>query len=156
MNKIHKQNCFFLNGQWLYKLDDPFRRMAYLPLDSKTLADTLKTSQRTALRVCRGERELNHAELLLLQFRFFGYIDDALFLRGGFHVINGKLLCHQVPNYELGAGEILEFSLLRQYYVGMADELAKTKKRLNEFENPTPPEPTNIINFADYFSRLNK
>lgn len=158
MNKTHKRNCFFLNGQWLYKLDDPFRRMSYLPIDSKTIAHVLQIGQRTALRVCRGERVLSHAELLLLQFKFFGYVDDALFFRGGFHIRDGKLLCHKVPDYELGAGDILEFSLLRAYYVGMPEELAKTKQRLAEFENPksSPPEPTNIISFTDYRRKIDK
>lgn len=153
MNKTHQLNVFFFKGQWLYKLNCPFNSLPYYPLSSHDIANTLKISQRTALRVCKGERDLSHAELLLLQFRVFGYVDDAIFSRAGFYIRNGSLFCHRVPDYELGSGEILEFSLLRQYYVNMASELAMTKKRLFELENPLPPEPTNIIKFSDYFKK---
>lgn len=150
MNKNHIQKGLFLNGQWLYKLACPFNSLPYYPVDSKTMADILQISQRTALRVCKGERALSLSELLLLQFKIFGYIDDKSFSRAGFYIVNGVMFCHKAPNYELGAGEILEFALLASYYKNAVLELSETKKRLAEFENPKPPEPTNIINFADF------
>jgi hypothetical protein len=144
-------NCFLREGKWLYKLLDPFRYIPYIPLDSKDISDCLKISRRTAQRICCGDKELSHAELLALQFNYFGYIPDAMFKRAGFYIKNGSLFCHQAPNYELGAGEILEFSLLSAYYKNAALELAETKKRLAELENPKQPEePSNIILFADY------
>ena len=145
--------CFFRDDQWLYKLTDPFRNIHYIPLDSNDISDCLKISRRTALRVCCGERALSHAELLVLQIHFFGYVHDHLFKRAGFYIQNGVLRCHKSPNYELGAGEILEFSLLSAYYKNAAAELASVKKRLHDLENPKPPEPTNIIKFSDYMKK---
>ncbi len=150
MKKTHIKNVFESRGQWLYKLQCPFNTLPYVPIDSTTMAEILQISQRTALRICKGERDLSHAELHLLQFKVFGCIDDQQFKRAKFYIKSGVLYCHQVPSYELGAGEILEFSLLVGYYKNAVLELAETKKRLADFENPTPPKPTNIIKFSDF------
>ena len=64
-------NYFNLRGQWLYKLPDPYRRLAYLPLDASTIADNLGISYRSALRVCCGQRALKSGELLALQVLHF-------------------------------------------------------------------------------------
>lgn len=146
-------NGFFLNGQWFYKLSDPFRTMPYLPIDTTEISNHLCVSLRTALRICKGERELSHAELLLLQFRFFGYIDDKAFHRAGFYVRKGVMLSHQVANYELAAGEILEFALLRGYYHNALESLSLAQKRIKELEGKITPEPTNIIQFSDFFKK---
>lgn len=149
MRKTHIKNVFESRGQWLYKLQCPFNMLPYMPIDSATMAKLLKISQRTALRICKGERELTHAELHLLQFKVFGCIDDPQFKRDKFYIKNGILYCHLAPNYELGAGQILEFALLIGYYKNAVLELAETKKRLNELENPKPEKPSNVIKFSD-------
>lgn len=145
----HSQ-CFLHHDQWLYKLPDPFRHIHYMPLDSKDISTCLKISRRSALRVCCGERILSHAELMVLQIRFFGYIPEPSFFRYGFHIKDGTLRSYQARDLALGVGEIVEFSLLRDYYVSAAAHLEVIKKRLHDLENPKPPEPTNIIQFSDF------
>lgn len=149
----NNSTVFFQGGQWFYKLPDPFRYIAYLPLCSLDISTHLHLSARTALRICKGERVLSTAELLLLQFRFFGYIDDVSFSRCGFYVKNGVMRCHKADNYELSAGDVLEFALLRGYYHNALDSLSLAQKRIKELEGKLTPEPTNIIQFSDFFKR---
>ena len=148
----HSQ-CFFLNDQWLYKLPDPFRHIHYMPLDSNDISTCLKISRRSALRVCCGERILSHAELMVLQIQFFGYIPESSFLRLGFHIKDGTLRSYQARDLVLGAGEMVEFSLMRSHYVSSAAQLEIIKRRLHDLEHPKPPEPTNIIQFSDYMKK---
>lgn len=151
MKRNSKDNRgFFQRGQWFYKLPDPFCYMPYYPLDTKSISEILQVSQRTAVRICTGERELTHSELLNLQFKIFGYINDPVFSRAGFYIRSGILLCHKADNYELPAGELLEFALLADYYRNAVVELAQVKKRLADIENPPAPEPSNIIKFSDF------
>lgn len=156
MKIIHKQNCFFSRHQWLYKLQCPLNSVPYYPLDAVTMANILKISQRTAQRICKGERELTHAELHLLQFRLFGVIDDADFLHAKLHIKNGVFYSRLNDAFSMTAGEVIEFAFLRAYYQDIAKELESTKKRLAAYENPPTVEPSNVINFYDYKKQIDK
>jgi hypothetical protein len=144
-------NCFQLKGVWLYKLPDPFRYIHYMPLDSNEISIALGVSKRTAQRICCGEKELSKSELLNLQFIHFGYIPDPIMARLGFHVKKGVIYCYKSPGFSLEAGQIVAYSLLSTHYISAAAELERVKQRLRDLENPKPPEPTNIIQFSDYF-----
>lgn len=137
-SKSNNNQVFCHNGVWSYKLPCPFRSIKYLPLCASDISTQLHVSLRTATRICKGERALSHAELLLLQFRYFGYIDDPDFTRAGFFVRDGVLRCHRASHYEQTAGEILEFALLRGYYQNALSSLLLAQKRIKELENPEP------------------
>lgn len=91
-----------------------------------------------------------------MQFKTFGYIDDAAFVRFKFHIKNGALYSYDLKNFELKAGEIASFHLLRLNYHHALSELETIRKRLAELENQPTPKPSNIINFSDYKRRANK
>lgn len=114
--KSNNTHGFYQHGQWFFKLPDPLSSMAYYPLDSKSISDYLHVSQRTALRICKGESTLSHGELVYLQVMVLGYIPDARFSKLRFFVRDGKLVTHTSPSFSLSAGEIIEFALLRNYY----------------------------------------
>lgn len=141
-------NYFNLRGEWLYKLPDPYRQIAYLPLDAVTLADNLEISYQSALRICKGSRKLKKCELLLLQTIHFGLIHDADFVRKGFYVRDGKLITTKMANYELTTGELFNYAILRNQVLILQDELKAAKDKIRELT--CDPEPTNIINFADF------
>lgn len=139
---------FELNGLWCYKLRDPFGRYAYLPLDANDISQALELSYRTALRICQGKRKLKKSELLLLQVIKFGLIPDKAFMKGGFFVRDGKLITTKIDGYELSTGELFEYSLLKSRILILQSDLALAHAKIKELTSE--PEPTNIINFADF------
>lgn len=66
------------------------------------------------------------------------------------------LYSYDLKNFELKAGEIASFHLLRLNYHHALSELETIRKRLAELENQPTPKPSNIINFSDYKRRANK
>ena len=141
-------NYFNLRGQWLYKLPDPYRRMAYLPIDASTMADNLGISYRSALRVCCGQRVLKSGELLALQVIHFGLIHDPDFVRAGFYVNDGKLKTTRLDNYELSSGALFEYALLKQQVLYLESELSKAQAKIDELTAPVMP--SNVVLFSDF------
>ncbi len=141
-------NTFTSRGQHLYKLADPYRQIAYLPIDAATMADNLGISYRSALRVCTGQRKLKTGELLALQVIHFGLIPDKSFLKSGFYFRDGKLQTTKLANYELTTGQLFEYSLLKSQVIILQSELALANEKLKALSEPE--KPSNVVNFADF------
>ncbi|MBH1971741.1 hypothetical protein FK216_09780 [Moraxellaceae bacterium AER2_44_116] len=141
-------NGFQTCGVWCYKLPDPFGKIAYLPLSASELAEMLEISPKTALRICHDQRQLKAHELIYLQMKMFGYIPDPQFYRYRVYFCDGKLLCHDIPNFEMSSGELAHLYVWKTHYLQTKDILAAAKIRVQELEELiTPPKPSNLIDF---------
>lgn len=133
----------------LFKLPDPYRNLAHLPIDAQTLSEQLDISRKTAQRICTGQRRLKKSELRLLQVINFGLIPDRHFLRYRLSFRNGFLICHD-SGLELAAGELAALYLWKQKHLSLIDELKRARARIAELEELLNPKPTNIVHFADF------
>lgn len=140
-----------VRGRWLYKLPDPFGMSPWYPLDTATLADLLKVSERTAQRMCQGLSPIRHGELVYLQVMVFGLIPDPAFVRLKMFVRGGVLYSHQLPGVEMTPGAVAEWQIQRQAYHGLLDDLAAARARIVDLERqlqpPEPVKPSNVIRF---------
>lgn len=145
---------FETRGTWCLKLPNPYRNTQYLPIDTKQLAQLLDISERTALRICKGESKLSKAELVFLQIHFFGYIPDPLFSRHKIYIYEGQLKSLNNDDFAVNAGELTEFALLGGHYRVISQEYEAAKKRIAELECPPKPQaPSNIIDFQQVLSK---
>lgn len=137
-------NGFQHNGVWSFKLPDPFNRTPYYPLTSKQMAELLDISDRTALRVCKSESKLSKAELVFLQMHIFGYIPDPDLLRYGVSFRKGYLYSHDVPEFEMSAGEFAHLYLWKEQYLHYEQMFNEAQQRVKAIEQASK---TNVINF---------
>lgn len=145
-----------MKKQPFYKLVDPFRNIHYLPMSADKLSEQLDLSMRTAIRICTGEKQLKKSEVRYLQVLNFGLIPDSAFLRSKLYFYRGHIYCHDVKNFEMAAGQLGALYLWQTQYLRMEDQLKDAKARIVELElllYPPKPEPTNIIQFSDFFTR---
>lgn len=138
-------NGFLLKGEWCFKLPNPFNTTPYLPISGQQLAEMLQISTKTAVRICQSERQLKEHELVYLQMKMFGYIPDPDFLRYRVSFRKGHLYSHNVPNFEMSAGQVANLYLWKTQYLRMEDAIKAAKERIKELE--APAKPTNIIDF---------
>ncbi|MDO8414639.1 MAG: hypothetical protein Q7S87_00355 [Agitococcus sp.] len=134
-----------LRGVWCYKLPDPFHKTTYFPLSNQELAEMLDISPKTAVRICQDERPLKIHELVYLQMKIFGYIPDKDFGRYKVFFRDGHLYCHNVPNFEMSAGELGNLYIWKTHFLQTKDALEAAKARVKELE--APPKPSNLIDF---------
>lgn len=148
---IQNNPSFFSMGHYFYKLINPFRTTPYLPLGADAISKGLDLSYSTALRVCKGEKQLKKSEVLLLQIIHFGLIPDKDFIRYKLSFRDGCLHSHDAPNMNLSAGKMAHLYLFETQYLRLEEELREAKALIKELEKALdPPEPTNIIQFSDY------
>ena len=153
MNQINTQKT-----SYFYKLKSPFNHIPYYPLDSLKMASMLDMSHKTAIRICQNLRPLKPHELTYLQVIIFGLIPDGDFIKHRMFFYNGALCSHSLKNFELTPAEASSFVIMHNYYISALESSIQAKDRIKELEilidsykNPTPPEPTNIIHFSDFY-----